>query len=149
MKVFGVVGWSGSGKTTFIEQLLPFFASRGLRVSVVKHCHHPVGPEGPGKDSQRHRDAGAAQVLLASGPSLEPALERLSACDLVIVEGFKTEPIPKLEVWRPDPGGPLLHPSDPAIIAVVSDARVATDLPVFRPDEAQAVGTFVLGRLGL
>jgi len=135
MKVFGFAGWSGSGKTTLIEKLIPRFAGAGLRVSLIKHAHHTFDVDQPGKDSYRHRHAGAAEVLVTSSrrwvlmhelrgaaePSFDAQLARLSPCDLVIVEGFKHAAIPKLEVWRRVTGEPLLHPNDPHIVAVASD----------------------------
>src|SRR5229473_750240 len=114
MKIFGFAGWSGSGKTTLIEKLIPRFVQRGLRVSLIKHAHHTFDVDQPGKDSWRHRHAGAAEVLVTSSrrwvlmhelrgaqePAFEQQLERLSPCDLLLVEGFKFVAIPKLEVWR-------------------------------------------------
>src|SRR5687768_5852951 len=127
MKPFGFAGWSGSGKTTLIERLIPLFNARGLKVSVVKHAHHSFDVDQPGKDSYRHRHAGATEVLLtssrrwvlmhelrgASEPALPTLLARLSDCDLALVEGFKRAPIDKLEVWRAASREPLLFPEDP------------------------------------
>ena len=134
-KVLGVVGWSGSGKTTLLEYLVAQLAARGVRVNVVKHSHHDIPLEPPHKDSARLRMAGAAEVLIASPfrvaimrelrgeaePSLPDHLQRLSAADLTLVEGYKWEPIPKLEVHRPALGQPVLYPDDPDIVAVASD----------------------------
>lgn len=134
--LLGVVGWSGSGKTTLLEQLLPRLAAQGLKVNVVKHSHHDVVLEPAHKDSARLRSAGAAEVLLASPyrfalyrelrgetePSLAQLLERLSPADLTLVEGYKWEPIPKLEIHRPSLGKPALYPEDRHIVAVASDA---------------------------
>ena len=114
MKTFGFAGWSGSGKTTLIEQLIPRFVQRGLRVSLIKHAHHTFDVDHPGKDSYRHRHAGAAEILVTSSrrwvlmhelrgahePSFDEQVKRISPCDLLLVEGFKFAPIPKLEVWR-------------------------------------------------
>jgi molybdopterin-guanine dinucleotide biosynthesis adapter protein len=135
MDVLGVVGWSGSGKTTLLEAVLPLLAARGLRVSTVKHAHHGFDMDRPGKDSFRHREAGAHEVLVASSvrwallhevegaePSLPDLLARLDPVDLVLVEGFKTHPYPKLEVHRPALGKPALWPGDAAILAVATDA---------------------------
>lgn len=150
--VFGFAGWSGSGKTTLIEQLIPRLVARGLRVSLIKHAHHAFDIDKPGKDSYRHREAGASEVLIASdkrwvlmhelrgetGPTLDEQVALLSPCDLVLVEGYKAAPIPKIEVHRPAIGKPLLHPGDPNIVAVASDAPVGTGLPrldLNRPDE--------------
>ena len=126
MRIFGFAGWSGSGKTTLIEQIIPRIVARGLTVSLVKHAHHRFEVDQPGKDSYRHRHAGCQEVLVTSGvrwalmhelrggPELgaREALARLSPCDLALVEGFKGEPVPKLEVWRAALGKPLLHPAD-------------------------------------
>ncbi len=161
MKVFGIAGYSGAGKTTLLEQLIPCFIRRGLRVSVVKHAHHAFDIDRPGKDSWRHREAGAAEVLLAGGarwalmhelrgapePSLAELLTRLSPCDLVLVEGFKNEPVPKLEVHRAAFGKPPLFPDRGDIVAVVSDAAPATDLPVLQLDQPEAIADFILAYL--
>lgn len=135
MRVLGIVGWSGSGKTTLIERLLPLLTQHGLKVSVVKQSHHEVEIDRPGKDSWRHRQAGAHEVLLctpyrwalmhelrgAPEPGLHELLQRLSPCDLVLVEGFKRADYPKLEVWRSVLGKPMLHDGDRRILAVASD----------------------------
>lgn len=135
-RVLGVVGWSGSGKTSLLERLIARLAGQGLRVNVVKHSHHDVELEPPRKDSARLRMAGAAEVMLASPyrvailrelrgarePSLAEHLARLAPADLTLVEGYKWEPIPKLEVFRPGLGRPALYPDDPHIVAVASDA---------------------------
>jgi molybdopterin-guanine dinucleotide biosynthesis protein B len=163
MKIFGFAGWSGSGKTTLIEKLIPRFAGAGLRVSLIKHAHHTFDVDQPGKDSYRHRHAGASEVLVTSSrrwvlmhelrgahePSFEEQIGRLSPCDLVLVEGFKHAPIPKLEVWRAEPGEALLHPNDPHIVAVASDARVETRLPLLDLNDDAAVARFVLAYLKL
>ena len=163
MRVFGFAGWSGSGKTTLIEQLIPRFVARGLRVSLIKHAHHGFDIDKPGKDSYRHREAGATEVLITSTqrwvlmhelrevpePSLAEQVARMSPCDLVLVEGFKNEPIPKLEIHRPSVGKPLLHPGDPNIVAVAADAPVRTSLPVLQLNDYDAVASFVAGHLGL
>ena len=163
MKVFGIAGWSGSGKTTLIEKLIPRFVKRGLRVSLIKHAHHTFDVDQPGKDSYRHRHAGASEVMVTSSrrwvlmhelrgaqePSFEDQLQRLSPCDLVIVEGFKHAPIPKLEVWREAPGEGLLHPQDPHIVAVASDARIDTKLPLLDLNDDAAIADFIVGHLEL
>ena len=157
MKVFGFAGWSGSGKTTLIEKLIPRFTGAGLRVSLVKHAHHTFDVDQPGKDSYRHRHAGAHEVLVTSSrrwvlmhelrgaaePGLEAQLERLSPCDLLLVEGFKFAAIPKLEIWRAETGEGLLHPNDPNIVAVASDASVQTKLPVFDLNDDVGIAEFV------
>jgi molybdopterin-guanine dinucleotide biosynthesis protein B len=163
MKVFGFAGWSGSGKTTLIEKLIPRLSGAGLRVSLIKHAHHTFDVDQPGKDSYRHRHAGAAEVLVTSSrrwalmhelrgttePALEEHLKRLSPCDIVIVEGFKHAPIPKLEVWRRETGEPLLHPNDPHIVAVASDTRVDTKLPLLDLNDDAAIASFILAHLRL
>jgi molybdopterin-guanine dinucleotide biosynthesis protein B len=163
MKVFGVAGWSGSGKTTLIEKLIPRFVKRGLRVSLIKHAHHTFDVDQPGKDSYRHRHAGASEVMVTSSrrwvlmhelrgahePSFEDQVQRLSPCDLVIVEGFKHAPIAKLEVWREAPGEGLLHPQDPHIVAVASDARIDTKLPLLELNDDAAIADFILRHLQL
>ena len=161
MQVFGFAGYSGSGKTTLIEQLIPRFVLRGMRVSLIKHAHHLFDIDRPGKDSYRHREAGASEVLITSGqrwvlmhelrderePALEEQLARFSACDLVLVEGYKYAGIPKLEVHRPAFGQPLLCPEDPHIVAVATDAPVATDLPVLNLNAPDAIAQFIVDHL--
>jgi len=163
MKTFGFAGWSGSGKTTLIEQLIPRLVKRGLRVSLIKHAHHTFDVDQPGKDSYRHRHAGAAEVLVTSSrrwvlmhelrgaaePPFEAQLERLSPCDLVIVEGFKHAGIPKLEVWRKATGEPLLHPNDSHIVAVATDAKIETRLPLLELNDDAAISAFILKHLKL
>jgi len=154
-KTLGVIGWSGSGKTTLIEQLLPCLAARGLRVSVIKHCHHPLDFDVPGKDSYRLRKAGAQEVMVLSPsgwglfsdceqePSLDAQLAHLSGVDLVLLEGQKMLSLPKLEVWRPEVGKPPRFREDPQVIAVASNARPDTDLPCLDLDDIDAVADFV------
>jgi molybdopterin-guanine dinucleotide biosynthesis protein B len=163
MHVFGFAGWSGSGKTTLIERLIPRFIARGLSVSLIKHAHREFDLDHPGKDSFRHREAGCQEVLITSavrwalqhelrgGPELTlvEALQRLSPCDLALVEGFKGAPIPKLEVYRASVGKPLLHVHDPRIVAVATDEPLQTTLPVLPLGEPDKVATFVLRTLGL
>jgi len=163
MKIFGFAGWSGSGKTTLIEKLIPRFAGAGLRVSLIKHAHHTFDVDQPGKDSYRHRHAGAAEVMVPSSrrwvlmhelrgahePPFEEQVKRLSPCDLLLVEGFKHAPIPKLEVWRAEPGEALLHPNDPHIVAVATDAKVDTRLPLLDLNDDAAIARFILGHLKL
>jgi molybdopterin-guanine dinucleotide biosynthesis protein B len=163
MKVFGFAGWSGSGKTTLIEQLIPRFVKRGLSVSLIKHAHHTFDVDQPGKDSYRHRHAGASEILVTSSrrwvlmhelrgahePPFEEQLKRMSPCDLLLVEGFKFAPIPKLEVWRAETGEPLLHPNDPHIVAVASDAKVETKLPLLDLNDVDGIASFILKKLEL
>ena len=134
MRIFGFAGWSGSGKTTLIEQVIPRIVAQGLSVSLIKHAHHRFDIDHPGKDSFRHRQAGCGEVLITSGvrwalmhelrgaPELSlQTLARMSPCDLVLVEGYKAAPIPKLEIWRAAAGKALLYPPDPHILAIATD----------------------------
>jgi molybdopterin-guanine dinucleotide biosynthesis adapter protein len=158
LKVFGFAAWSGSGKTTLIENLVPLFVARGLKVSLIKHAHHAFDVDQPGKDSWRHRQAGATEVLVSSSarwvlmhelraqaePELPQLLERLSPCDLVLVEGFKQQPIPKIEIHRRAAATPLLHPDDPHIVAIATDVDIATRLPRFGLDDYEGIARFIL-----
>jgi len=160
MRVFGFAGRSGSGKTTLAEQVLRLLISGGTRVSVIKHTHHAVDLETPGKDTWRFREAGASKVLLASAarwalmrelrgaaePELPALLAMLSACDLVLVEGFKRHPIPRLEVYRAGNGTAPLYPDDPHIIAVATDASLPTALPTFGLEDFEGVAAFIQAR---
>lgn len=159
MRLFGFAGFSGSGKTTLIEKLVPHFVQRGLRVSLIKHAHHGFDVDRPGKDSYRHREAGCGEVLVTSSrrwalmhelrgapePKLEELIEQLSPCDLVLIEGFKRDAIPKLEVYRAaSVGENLLFPHDPHIKAIASDERIETKLPVFGLDDVGAIAKFIV-----
>jgi molybdopterin-guanine dinucleotide biosynthesis protein B len=135
MRVIGLAGWSGAGKTTLLRRLIPALTARRLQVSTLKHAHHSFDVDQPGKDSWQHRQAGAKEVLVVSGvrwalmhelrdeaePRLSALLTRMSPVDLVLVEGFKRESHPKIEVYRMANGKPLLHPADPSIVAIASD----------------------------
>ncbi len=175
MKVFGIAGYSGSGKTTLMERLIPRFTASGIVVSVIKHAHHGFDIDRPGKDSWRHREAGASEVMLTGGsrwallhenhgapePSLDEYLSRFSPCDLVLVEGFKQEAVPKLEVYRPAHGKPPLWPDNPHVIAVASDIAGAhavspaqhssrAEPPVWLDlDDIEAIASFILNTLSL
>jgi len=158
MKIFGFAGWSGSGKTTLIEELIPRFVKHGLSVSIIKHAHHSFDVDHSGKDSYRHRDAGCSEVLVVSEkrwvimhelrgqpePSLEEQFKRVSPCDLLLVEGFKHYPLPKLEVWRRENGKSMLHPDDEHIVAIASDTALETKLPVFDLNDHDGIGNFIL-----
>jgi len=158
VKTFGFAGWSGSGKTTLIEKLIPRLAGRGLRVSLIKHAHHSFDVDTPGKDSHRHRQAGAGEILVTSSrrwvlmhelrgaqePSFDEQVKRISPCDLLLVEGFKFAPIPKLEVWRKETGEALLHPNDPHIVALATDAKVQTKLPLLDLNDDAAIALFIM-----
>jgi molybdopterin-guanine dinucleotide biosynthesis protein B len=163
MKIMGIAGFSGSGKTTLIEKMIPVFVREGVRVSLVKHAHHEFDVDQPGKDSYRHRHAGCAEVLISSSkrwalmhelrgaaqPALQEQLKHLSACDLVIVEGYKSEPIPKVEVHRRTSGAPLLFPNDPHVVAIATDEALDSALPQLELDDAEGVARFILQHLGL
>jgi molybdopterin-guanine dinucleotide biosynthesis protein B len=163
MKIFGIAGYSGSGKTTLIEKLIPVFSQRGLAVSLIKHAHHTFDVDQPGKDSYRHRHAGCSEVLVTSSrrwalmhelrgapePTLQDLIQRISPCDLLLIEGFKHEPIPKLEVYRGVVGESMLYPQDAHIVAVASDNKVATTLPQFELDDAKAIASFIARYVGL
>ncbi|MCL2714402.1 MAG: molybdopterin-guanine dinucleotide biosynthesis protein B [Alphaproteobacteria bacterium] len=158
MKVICLAGWSGAGKTTLLTKILPCFTAQGLRVSVMKHAHHHFDVDVPGKDSWRHRQAGATEVLVTGGqrwalmhelgeaaePPLVELLTRLSPVDLVVVEGFKHEPLRKIEVHREANGKPLLFPADTTVVGLVSDRGVQTGLPWAHLDDTAAVAAMVL-----
>ena len=163
MKIIGIAGYSGSGKTTLIEKLIPLFAAEGLRVSLIKHAHHEFDVDTPGKDSYRHRHAGCVEVLVSSSkrwalmhelrdaaePGLQEQLRHLAPCDLVIVEGYKSEPIPKVEVHRRAGHTPLLYQDDPQVVAIATDEPLDTSLPQLALDDVAAVARFVITFLGL
>lgn len=163
MKVFGFAGYSGSGKTTLIEQLIPRFTARGLTVSLIKHTHHNFDVDQPGKDSFRHRAAGASEVLLTCDTrwvlmhelrgqpeaSLEEQLAVLSPCDLVLVEGFKQTPISKIEVHRPANGKPPIWPENASVVAVATDAAIDCRLPVLNLNDPDQIAQFILNHLVL
>lgn len=162
MKIFGFAGYSGSGKTTLIEKLIPLFTARNLKVSLIKHAHHTFDVDTPGKDSYRHRHAGCAEVLVTSSrrwvlmhelrgeaePDLNEQIMHLSPCDLLLVEGFKHDPIPKIEVYRAVTDEPLLHPHDANVVAVASDAPLNTALPQLDLNQPRQIAYFMLKHLG-
>jgi molybdopterin-guanine dinucleotide biosynthesis adapter protein len=156
MRIIGLAGWSGSGKTTLVTAVIPALVRRGLKVATVKHAHHAFDIDQPGKDSWLHRQAGASEVAVVSsrrwaivhelGPEPEPPLadilQKLSAVDLVIVEGFKRHAHPKLEVYRACIGKPLLHPDDDCIVALATDAPLPqASLPVLMLDDIEGIAT--------
>jgi molybdopterin-guanine dinucleotide biosynthesis protein B len=159
MRVFGIAGWSGSGKTTLVVALLPELIRRGLTVSTLKHAHHAFDVDQPGKDSWEHRHAGATEVMVSSAnrwalmhehrgapeATLDELLQRMSPVDLVLVEGFKRHPHPKLEVHRPSLGKPLLCREDPHVVAVASDARLdGLPVPLLDLDAVAAIADFIV-----
>jgi len=164
MIVFGLAGWSGAGKTQLAEALIQHFTQMGYRIATVKHAHHKFDADIPGKDSWRHRKAGAAQVLISSQhrsalfteyadtkePELEALLSQLAPADLVLVEGFKSASIPKLEVWRPSVGKPILHSDDPHIFGVATDNIIdECTIPQFHLDDIASIASFLLEQLAV
>ena len=158
MRMIGLAGWSGAGKTTLLTKLIPVLVARGLRVSTIKHAHHEFDIDQPGKDSWQHRQAGATEVMVASArrwalmhelrdapqPSLAELLAHLAPADLVLVEGFKSGPHPKIEVHRTANAKPYLHPGDPAIIAIATDSDDQLPLPTVKLDDASAIAAQIL-----
>lgn len=163
MKIFGVVGWKNAGKTGLMERLVAEITQRGLTVSTVKHAHHVFDVDHPGKDSFRHRAAGAQEVLLSSGkrfalmhelrgadePTLETLLAKLSPVDLVLIEGYKRDAHPKVEAHRVEAGNPLIAPEDQTVRAVASDVPLDLDRPVFDLNDTAAIANFILAEVGL
>jgi len=164
MKIYGVTGWKNAGKTGLMERLVTEITGRGHSVSTLKHAHHSFDVDHPGKDSFRHRSAGATEVLLASRnrwalmhelrdapePALEDLLPKLSPVDLVLIEGYKRDRHPKIEAWRAEPGHPLIAPEDDTIRAVASDQPVpGLSVPNFDLDDTAAIADFILKDCGL
>ena len=157
MKVIGLAGWSGAGKTTLLARVIPLLLGNGVRVSVIKHAHHHFDVDVPGKDSWVHRQSGATEVLVSSAnrwalmhelrgaaePRLPELLKKMSPVDLVVVEGFKSDPHRKIEVHRAANGKPHLFPDDPAIVGVATDVAVETGLPVAHLDDIAAVAAMM------
>jgi molybdopterin-guanine dinucleotide biosynthesis protein B len=158
VRLIGLAGWSGSGKTTLLARLIPALIARGRTVSTVKHAHHDFDIDKPGKDSHTHRTAGATQVLVSGGrrwalmhelrgapePTLAQLLTHLDPVDLVLVEGFKRDSHPKIEVHRAAVGKPLLHPDDPHIAALASDTPLpGAPIPVVDLDDVEAIADLV------
>jgi molybdopterin-guanine dinucleotide biosynthesis protein B len=162
MKTIGIIGYSNTGKTTLIEKLIPLFTAQGLSVSAIKHAHHGFDMDRPGKDSYRYRQAGAHQVLIATAErwalltetpkaaTLAELLEQLAPCDLVLVEGFRSEgTFPRIEVRRSTNTEPPLYPHDPNVVAIAADHRVETDRPVLDLNDAAKIAAFVVRHLSL
>ena len=161
MKLYGVTGWKNSGKTGLMERLVADFTGRGMRVSTIKHAHHNFDVDQPGRDSYRHRLAGATEVLLASHnrfalmhelrgdaePPLSELLTKLTPVDLVLVEGYKRAPHPKIEAFRAAAGHALIAPGDPTIRAVATDTALDLDRPCFDLDDTVAIAEFILSEL--
>lgn len=158
MCVIGFAGWSGAGKTTLIVRLIPELLTRGLSVSTIKHAHHAFDVDTPGKDSFEHRSAGAHEVLVASAarlalmrelrdapePTLIELLRMLAPVDLVLIEGFKREAFPKIEIYREALGKPHMHQLDHHIVALVGDPSPWSRLPLVQIDDVAAVADLVL-----
>lgn len=167
MRLYGVTGWKNSGKTGLMERLVREITGRGFTVSTVKHAHHTFDVDQPGKDSHRHRMAGAGQVLLASRtrvalmtelrgeeePGLDHLLGQLAPCDLVLVEGYKRDGHPKIEAHRAATGQPLIAPDDATVRAVASDqmadVAITLDRLVFDLDDTKSIADFILAEVGL
>jgi molybdopterin-guanine dinucleotide biosynthesis adapter protein len=158
MKVIGLAGWSGAGKTTLLTRVIPLLLKNGLRVSVIKHAHHDFDVDIPGKDSWRHRHSGATEVLVSSSqrwalmhelrgaaePRLPDLLAKMSPVDLVVIEGYKREPLRKIEVFRTGNGKPLLFPGDPNVVGIATDTAVETTLPTAHLDDVEAIAALML-----
>lgn len=163
MKILGLAGWSGAGKTTLIVKLVPELVGRGLKVSTIKHAHHAFDVDKPGKDSYRHREAGATEVLVASAhrwalmhelreeeePSAADLMRHMTPVDLLLIEGFKREPHDKLEIFRRELGKPLLSADDPSFVAILSDGPVPEiALPVIDLNDIGTIADFIIDRYG-
>ncbi|MEY3553782.1 MAG: hypothetical protein RL735_2130 [Pseudomonadota bacterium] len=158
MKLIGLAGWSGAGKTTLLTRVIPHLVTRGLKVSTIKHAHHSFDVDVPGKDSYRHREAGATEVLISSGKRfalmhelrdeaewpLADLLRKMSPVDLLIIEGFKRDNHPKIEVHRAENGKPLLFPDDANIVALASDTQPDTKLPLIHIDEIERIAATMI-----
>src|SRR5262245_31982741 len=160
-RVIGIAGWSGAGKTTLLTRLIPVLTQRGLRVATIKHAHHAFDVDQPGKDSYEHRKAGASEVIVSSSrrwvqmhengndaeATLSEHLQRLSPCDLVLIEGYKTERHPKLEVFRATVGKSPLDPTDARIVTVASDEALPdARVPVVNLNDVGAIGDIVYAK---
>lgn len=160
--ILAITGYSGSGKTTLIEALLPEFAQLGWRVNVIKHSHHDLELEPPRKDSARFRAAGAGEVMVVSPfryaivhelrgevePTMAEQIARLSPADLTLLEGFKSEDIPKIEIWREANGKPLLYPDDCSIVAIATDSQAQQAIPMLNLNDVPALAWFIFDYFG-
>ena len=163
MRVYGVVGWKNAGKTTLMERLVSEITGRGFTVSTIKHAHHVFDVDRPGKDSYRHREAGAQEVLVASGarwalmhelrdheePPLEALLARMSPVDLILIEGYKRDSHFKVEAYRAETGAPLIALDDPTVRAIATNEAVEATQPTLPLDDPKAIADFILGEVGL
>ncbi|WP_169543043.1 molybdopterin-guanine dinucleotide biosynthesis protein B [Sneathiella aquimaris] len=159
MKIIGISGWSGNGKTTLLERLIPSLMSKGYSVSTLKHAHHHFDIDKPGKDSFRHREAGATEVLISSSnrwalmhenrdgqeADMVSLIAQMTPVDILLVEGFKSENFPKIEVWREESDAPPLHLNDDTVVAVATDSdTLKTDLPLLDLNDEAAVAEFII-----
>lgn len=158
MKIFGFAGWSGSGKTTLVKAVIPALIERGLKISTIKHTHHNFDIDRPGKDSFEHRAAGAHEVVITGAarwallhenrgepePDINAMLSRMSPVDLVIIEGFKSYSHPKMEVYRPEVGKPIICADDPSVVAVASTASLDVNIPQLDLNDVEAIAEFVI-----
>ena len=162
MRIIGIAGWSGSGKTTLLTRVIPRLVTDGLKVSTLKHAHHAFDIDQPGKDSWRHRQAGAFEIVIASNrrlakirefevhaaPTAHQLLAELVDCDWALVEGFKHADLLKIEVWRASTGQPVQYPNDPFVVAIATDSPdrlpVPTGLPLFDLNAPDAIAEFLL-----
>lgn len=163
MRVYGVTGWKNTGKTTLTERLVALLVGQGLRVATIKHAHHATEIDHPGRDSYRHREAGAGQVIVASPvrwalmtelrgadePPLADLLARFDPCDLILIEGYKSAPHPKIETYRHAAGRDLLAPANPTIRAIASDGPLETQLPRFDLNDVAGIAAFIRTEVGL
>ena len=163
MRLYGIVGWKNAGKTGLMERLVAEICGRGFSVSTVKHAHHVFDVDQPGKDSYRHRTAGATEVLLASRkryalmhelraedePALDTLLAKLAPVDLVLIEGYKRDAHPKIEAFRAETKNPLIATDDPTVKAIASDTSLDMDRPVFDLNDTVAIADFILSEVGL
>lgn len=163
MRIYGVTGWKNAGKTGLMERLVAEITGRGLTVSTIKHAHHATDVDHEGRDSYRHRQAGAGQVLVASPvrwalmtelrgaaePALEDLLARMDPVDLILIEGYKSAPHPKVEAHRAQTGRPLLAHENQTVRAVASDVRPDVAVPVFDLNDTAVIADFILAEVGL
>ena len=163
MKIFGVAGYKNAGKTGLMERLVTEITGRGFSVSTLKHAHHAFDVDHPGKDSFRHREAGAHQVVLSSGkrwammtelretsePSLNELISKMTPVDLILIEGWKRDDHAKIEAHRAETGNPLIAPNDPTIRAIATDTALTIDRPVFDLNDTKAIAGFILAEVGL
>lgn len=161
-KIFGFAGWSGSGKTTLVKAVIPALIERGLKVSTIKHTHHNFDIDKPGKDSYEHRMAGAHEVVITGAsrwallhenrgeeePDIDFLLGRMADVDLVLIEGFKSYPHPKLEVYRPEVDKPILSTDDQSIVAIATNTEIETNIPKLPIDDIDAISDFVMSYCG-